>query len=99
MAELPGWDRARLAVADERDVAAAREIVFARKVAAVLAEDFEEKREEIRIAGLSGVARERAEKAQLRNMDNRVLSAMKVQAALRARLGLDIADDEEPVDG
>jgi hypothetical protein len=40
MAELPGWDRARLDTAPEPDVAAARLIVFAREVKPLLQRDF-----------------------------------------------------------
>ena len=41
MAELPGWDRARLATADPRDVEAARTLVYARAWAPVIAQDFD----------------------------------------------------------
>lgn len=92
MAELPGWDRDRLALASPRDVAAARLIVFARKVEPIVSEDFAGKRRELAMAKMTADRRAR-EEANLRlEADRRLAKAQALQAEIRKSLELDEAD-------
>lgn len=95
MAQLPGWDRARLATADPRDVEAARLLIYASARAPEIRFDIDGAIETLRIAGLEGDAHKLAT-AKARTDAIRDLKAQKPsQTALRELLELDVDDDAE----
>lgn len=98
MAELPGWDRDRLAIAEPADVAAARLVVFARRAKPILVEDYDLRLRELALTDMTGSRRERAERSLRAEARQRLEQARTLQADLRRRLELD-APDEEPTDG
>lgn len=98
MAELPGWDRHRLANADPRDVEAARLLVYARARRPEIRADLDGQIEQLELAGLDGDAH-RLRAAHIRNRHLAATRAEKAtQAALRAALELDVTDDEADED-
>lgn len=90
MADLPGWDRARLAVAAPSDVEAARFLIYAQRVKPILQVDVDrrlielgrEERPATKTQLQAERGREREELHQLR----------KLQADIRGILGLDEGD-------
>lgn len=92
MAELPGWDRARLRRAAPADVAAARLLVFAREAKPVLVRDFKAELEDLQER--SPRDQERYERRRRARGREELVAAMKLQDALRRMLLL-----EEPAGG
>lgn len=91
MAELPGWDRGRLATAPERDVEAARLLVYARARAPEIRRDIEG---DIRQVTRMGQKVSELDIALDRRDALRELTAAKDrQADLRRALELDEDDD------
>jgi hypothetical protein len=91
MAELPGWDRERLATARPADVAAARVIVYARRVQPLLAVDVPSRIRDIeRMDRPASRATARAERA--RDVE-RLRELERTQVELRKVLDLDAEDD------
>lgn len=87
MAELPGWDRSRLAVAAPSDVEAARVQIYARRVKPLLDIDVDRQlldlaREE-RPATKAQLAAERARRRE------ELHQLRKMQAGIRENLGLE----------
>lgn len=97
MAELPGWTRDRLRTASPADVAAARLIVYVRRFDTFLGRDFRSEIAELEAAGLKDPKQiERHERARRGRLREALTQAWKLQAAVRARLGLEPRDDEAP---
>jgi hypothetical protein len=108
MAELPGWDRGRLAAADPRDVEAASLIVYARAWAPAIGQDIDGQIESLEAdirqaeaSRLKGSAHELAmanetkrSVERLRAAIERLRKAKGHQDALRLILELDV--DEAP---
>jgi hypothetical protein len=94
MAELPGWDRARLASADPADVAAARWIVFGRAVRPLLERNVEAELDDLAFADMSPNAREQASRQRRRDARTGLRKVKTQQDGLRALLELDAPDDE-----
>jgi len=90
MAELPGWDRARLTLAHPADVAAARWVVYARALAPMATDDFEGPKRHIEIMGMKDGPRRRAAEDEERRQAIRKLNrALNQQGELRTLLMLD----------
>lgn len=93
MAELPGWDRGRLATADDRDVAAARLLVYARARAPEIRRDIASQIRQLELSAMSPAAAKVA-MGRERDGDLRALrQAKESQAALRVVLELDDVDE------
>jgi hypothetical protein len=94
MAELPGWDRDRLATADERDVVAARLLVYARARAPEIRRDLASQIRQLELSAMSPAAA-RVAIGRERDSDLRALrQAKQAQTELRAVLELDDVDEE-----
>lgn len=109
MAELPGWDRGRLAMASASDLEAARLIVYARAWGPMVREDIagriESLEAEVRAAEVSKLdgdshriaARLELDRgiARLREAITELRGAKDHQALVRAQLELDVVDEPE----
>lgn len=97
MAELPGWDRPRLGLAEDADVEAARMIVYARAMRGPVTEDIAGQIEVLEIETTeSPKARERKVKSHQRHTLGELRKALARQRTYRGLLGLD--DPDEPAD-
>lgn len=98
MAELPGWDRDRLATADPRDVAAARHLIFARVLAPVIRRNFPGEIRELELK-MPGRRHSEAEvRSELKRSIEELRAGERRQATFRELLGLDEPDDDDPGD-
>jgi len=100
MAELPGWDRARLAYAAPADVGAARWVVFARALEPTVTEPIGAQiaLAEIEVSAKNARAREAAVKKLNRKHLDDLYRARDRQRQVRTLLMLDEPDEPEPVD-
>jgi hypothetical protein len=98
MAELPGWDRRRLATADPADVEAARLIAFSRAVRPILDRDVDAELEDLAIADMAPKAREQAQRSQRRKARDGLRQLRTQQRELRKLLELDEPDEPEVLD-
>jgi len=98
MAELPGWDRARLAIADPADVAAARWMVYARVTAEDATFDYPGAIRHVEVASIRDPKRQEREQHadQLKALEG-LRQGQTKQKVLRSLLLLD--DVDEPEDG
>jgi hypothetical protein len=97
MAELPGWDRDRLATADPRDLQAARWLVYARARAPEIRVDYDSRIESLELAGKDGDAH-RLHAAAIRRRDIGLLrEGRESQKRLREVLELDLEDESGAV--
>lgn len=90
MAELPGWDRDRLAVAPPRDVEAARLLVYARARAPEIRRDLAG--DITRLERIDHPISKVTERAERSRAVEELRAAQRVQADLRALLELDDED-------
>ena len=99
MAELPGWDRDRLAIAPEADVEAARWMVYATVLKSEIAFDYPGAIRQAELAMMSAKGREREEGHDRKRHLELLRQNQRVQAGLRKNLLLDTPDSElEPED-
>lgn len=100
MAELPGWDRARLATAPGPDVEAARWIVYGRVLAPEIHFDYPGAMHSLDLADMKPESEERARRADRKIARQQLRAAAERQQAYRRLLRLDEPDDaEESTDG
>jgi hypothetical protein len=95
MAELPGWDRARLATAAPADVTAARWLVYARVMAPGIAFDFPGAIHSLELAGMKPQQRERADASDRRAQLHELHAGKRKQLQNRALLRLDEPDEAD----
>lgn len=95
MAGLPGWDRDRLATAPAGDVEAARWLIYAAKVEPQISMDYPGTIRKLQLADMTGKAREREEKAQVKRDIETLRAGERRQAELRKALLLDEPDEPE----
>lgn len=98
MAELPGWDRARLATADPGDVAAARWQVYARVMAPQATHDYAAAIRDAEIAGMSAKARDRELERDRKVLVETLRGEQRQQPGWREQLLLDAVDDPDEDD-
>jgi hypothetical protein len=95
MAELPGWDRDRLALALPADVDAARWRVFADRLMPLATGDFRGQREALAMHDLKGPALERAERRARLEAIEALKAAERAQVDTREVLMLDDEDEDD----
>lgn len=98
MAELPGWDRDRLASSPGSDVEAARWQIYARVVEPQISIDYPEAIRRRELSEMSARSRAREEKAQLGRDKETLRTGQRNQAELRKALLLDNEDEPDEDD-